>query len=165
MPTIDGPPVQGLERSVKLGEREYSCFVYGRRANQTTKLGIPLHGVAIDRNLALADSSIREFEPGEVPDSGRKVVDLTSKTQGSQSVLGQVGETIYRFVTHEQLVRMEKKLEAQKQDWDLIPSDRFPIFWNSIKRFRERRARWMDNRQRKGFDYPDRFLRHSRGSI
>src|SRR4029078_11986656 len=112
MPTIDGPPVKGIERAVKLGEHEYSCFVYGRRANQTTKLGIPLHGVAIDGKLALADSSHRELESGEVPDSKRKIVDLTSKTKATEPVLGQVGKTFYRFANHEQLMRAESKLES-----------------------------------------------------
>src|SRR5262249_12069450 len=49
-----------------------------------------------------------------VPTSGQRVIDLTSRATGSTSeqVLGQVGETIYRFADREQLMRMERKLEA-----------------------------------------------------
>jgi hypothetical protein len=115
LPALDGPAVKEMERTVQLGERHYFCFVYGRRAEQATKLGIPLHGVAIGNNLALAESSIRELEAGELPDPGQPVVDLTSKTEGSasaQSVLGEVGETIYRFASREQLRQAETKLEA-----------------------------------------------------
>lgn len=55
-------------RAVINGET-YSAHVYGDRKNQQTISDISLHGVAIDRELALSDSPLRIIEDGEtIPD-------------------------------------------------------------------------------------------------
>ena len=45
----------------------YSAHPYGRREAQLTKEGASLHGIALDRDLALHESPLRVLEPGEIP--------------------------------------------------------------------------------------------------
>jgi hypothetical protein len=114
LPAKGGPTVEAVQRRVGLNGQNYRAYVYGRRSNQTTKIGIPLHGVAIDGVLALSESSIRELETGEVLEPTKQRVDLTSTPQAptsGQLVLGEVGETVYRFRSREQLLAAEAKLE------------------------------------------------------
>lgn len=47
----------------------YSAHPYGRREAQLTKEGASLHGIALDRDLALHESPLRVLEPGEIPAS------------------------------------------------------------------------------------------------
>ena len=46
---------------------DYTAHPYGRRVEQLTKEGASLHGIALDRELALHESPLRVLEPGEVP--------------------------------------------------------------------------------------------------
>jgi Chitobiase/beta-hexosaminidase C-terminal domain/Gametolysin peptidase M11 len=116
LPRNGGPAVEPIQRFVRLGQQNYQACVYGRRLNQTTKYGIPLHGVTVDGVLALAESCVRELEASETPDPGKRIIDLTSSAHGTmapqQPVFGQVGETIYRFASRDQLVEAEAKLET-----------------------------------------------------
>ncbi len=64
------PPAGGrsgaeIKRSVVLAGFAYRAHVYGRRAEQATKLGASLHGIALDRDLALHESPVRAPEAGE----------------------------------------------------------------------------------------------------
>lgn len=116
MPAIGGPAVQPIERFVRLDGRTYRAYVYGRRANQTSKSGIPLSGITIGDVLALAESAVRELEPGETPKPGNPVVDVripsTQSAAGLAPVLGEIGGKIYRFASSEQLWQAETRLEA-----------------------------------------------------
>src|SRR5207253_5869216 len=56
---------QTVSRRAIVNAREYVAYVYGDRASQQTRSNISLHGVAIDGELALSDSPLRVFEPGE----------------------------------------------------------------------------------------------------
>lgn len=54
-----------LRRRVLLGGVTYTAHVYGRREAQTALDGALLHGIAMDRQLALHESPVRSLEPGE----------------------------------------------------------------------------------------------------
>lgn len=45
----------------------YTAYPYGRREAQLAKDGASLHGIALDRQLALHESPLRVLEPGEIP--------------------------------------------------------------------------------------------------
>lgn len=57
-------------RSVVVNGRSYAAYTFGRRDQQATKLGLPLHGIAIEGLLALAPSPFRELDPIEKADRG-----------------------------------------------------------------------------------------------
>ena len=57
--------VAAATRRALINSREYEAFVYGDRTSQHTRWNISLHGVAIDNEIALSDSPLRVFEPGE----------------------------------------------------------------------------------------------------
>ncbi len=57
--------VTRLERSVWIGSERFDAFVYGRREPQHTKIGLPLHGIAIDSALALTESPYRLLDATE----------------------------------------------------------------------------------------------------
>jgi uncharacterized delta-60 repeat protein len=52
-------------RYVTVGERSYRAHVYGRRLLQITKANLPVHGIASDDHLALAEEPVRVLEPEE----------------------------------------------------------------------------------------------------
>ncbi|MBI5771885.1 MAG: immunoglobulin domain-containing protein, partial [Verrucomicrobia bacterium] len=60
-----GLSTEPYHHAVEIDGREYPAFVYGRRAAQTTKHGLPLHGVMLDGVVALHESPLRLIEPGE----------------------------------------------------------------------------------------------------
>src|ERR1041385_7870618 len=57
-PALGGPHVEGLIYTVALNGRTYKAFVYGRRAAQGSKQGIPIHGIVLDGNLAVHESAL-----------------------------------------------------------------------------------------------------------
>ena len=52
------------EREVVIGADRYTAYVYGRRQAMTTKLAIPLSGIAIDGEMAVDEAPVRIIEGG-----------------------------------------------------------------------------------------------------
>ncbi|MHB8519925.1 MAG: immunoglobulin domain-containing protein, partial [Limisphaerales bacterium] len=111
-----GPAVEPVQRFVRLDGRTYRAHVYGRRISQTTKNGIPLHGIVLDGVLALHASALRPLDPDEAPDATKPTVDLSKADKqsaaASTSTLAEMGGKIYRFGSSEQLREAEARLEA-----------------------------------------------------
>lgn len=57
-----------ITRTLHVGDTRYRAFVYGRRLAVTTKTALPVHGIALDDALAVAESPIRRLPP--TPGSG-----------------------------------------------------------------------------------------------
>ncbi|MBI3828673.1 MAG: PKD domain-containing protein, partial [Planctomycetes bacterium] len=75
-----GPDMQSVVyRQVRVNGKTYNAHVYGRRSGQGTRMGIPLHGIAIGDRMALHESPIRVLEPGERPDPQKPVVNPDGK--------------------------------------------------------------------------------------
>ncbi|MBL9187944.1 MAG: hypothetical protein JNK23_10730 [Opitutaceae bacterium] len=55
----------GQWREALIGGATYTAHVYGRREAQTAVADGPLHGIALDRQLALHENPLRVLEPGE----------------------------------------------------------------------------------------------------
>ena len=58
------------DRAVVIGDQRYAAYTFGRRDQQTTKFGVPLHGMAIDGAVALAPLPYRELDPMEKAQRG-----------------------------------------------------------------------------------------------
>lgn len=112
----EGPSVEAIQRFVHLDGQTYRAYTYGRRSGETTKYGIPLHGVAVDGVLALDENALRELPLDEPPDVARAAVDLRTpaeKSAGTAAViLAEMGGKTYRFATREQLRQAEALIEA-----------------------------------------------------
>lgn len=62
-----GPrPERSLWRKVALEGERYEAHVYGERLGQPTQWGVPLHGIALGKELALAESGLRRLEAAEL---------------------------------------------------------------------------------------------------
>jgi hypothetical protein len=61
--SLSGQPV--VRREVRIGDQHYRAFVYGRRLAQPCRSQIPLHGIALDGNLAVAAEPVRLLDPEE----------------------------------------------------------------------------------------------------
>jgi hypothetical protein len=115
LPATNGPAVEPIQRFVHLNGQTYRASVYGRRLGETTKTGIPLHGIVLDGVMALHEDALRELEADETPGPASPVVDLRNaadKAANPPSILGEMGNRIYRFASIEQLRRVEATLEA-----------------------------------------------------
>ena len=60
-----GRAAPAVQRSVQLGRRSYQAYVYGGLKRFGTVDDLYMHGIAVNGSLALADSPVRELEPGE----------------------------------------------------------------------------------------------------
>lgn len=113
---IGRPLVDPIQRFVKLNERTYRTYLYGRRTGQTTKHGIPLHGIALDDMLALHPNALRELASGETPQFGQATVDLRVPAEKAgrptPPVLANMGGKIYGFASVEQLRQAELRIAA-----------------------------------------------------
>ena len=69
---------QPYSRSVTSDDgTSWNAFVYGARASQRTLSKASLNGISVGRDMAVADSPVRQLEAGERPNpSGREVVDI-----------------------------------------------------------------------------------------
>jgi hypothetical protein len=115
LPAINGPAVEPIQRLVQLNGQTYRASVYGRRLGETTKFGIPLHGIVLDGVMAGHEDALRELETDETPGTASPVIDRRSaadKAANQPSVLGEMGNRIYRFASREQLRQIEARLEA-----------------------------------------------------
>jgi len=115
LPATNGPAVEPIQRFVQLNGQTYRASVYGRRLGETTKFSIPLHGIVLDGVMAVHEDALRELEADESPGPASPVTDLrnaTEKAANLPSVLGEMGNRIYRFASREQLRRVEARLEA-----------------------------------------------------
>jgi hypothetical protein len=113
---LGGPPVEATQRFVELNGHTYKANVYGRRAGETTKHGIPLHGIAIDDVLALHENALRELEPGELPDVTKTVLDLRAAeeklTSTALPVLAEMGSKVYGFASAAKMQQAELRVQA-----------------------------------------------------
>lgn len=60
---LSGSP---LARKVVMDGRRFVASTYGQRLFQPTQFGVPLHGIAVDDQMALAESPIRRLERTEL---------------------------------------------------------------------------------------------------
>jgi hypothetical protein len=119
LPAQGGPAVESIQRFVRLDGRIYRAYVYGWRSSQTTKEGIPLHGVAVGDNLALHESVLRELEHDEVPDPTIPIIDLRTSAErvvaGLTPTLAETGGKVYHFASPKHLREAEARLEAAEE--------------------------------------------------
>jgi len=52
-------------RTVRLGGRTFRAFVYGRRLAEVSRTGIPLHGIALEGNMAVSSEPLRRLTAAE----------------------------------------------------------------------------------------------------
>ena len=62
-----------IERTARIGGRTYRVHAYGAALSLHTRAAVPLHGIALDGELALLDSPLRRLEDGERPDPRKPV--------------------------------------------------------------------------------------------
>ena len=118
-----GIGVEPVRRFVTVDGVKYRASVYGRRAAQASKQGIPLHGVVLDGVIALHESSLREVESGETLAANRKL--LTARNFGqraSAATVAEVGGKLYRFASSEAEREAEKQLEAAEAGLQPLPT-------------------------------------------
>lgn len=109
-PKMQAPPYTRVVETDK-GEL-YRAYVYGRRATQRTISTASLHGIAVQDAMAVLDSSVRELEPGEVPQPGdREVVEKcpisgieTEITRNADGSLPEVSESTPAFETPKRVI-------------------------------------------------------------
>ena len=119
---VDGDNSGTIMKSVRIGGGTYRAYAYGRRAGQTTKRGIPLHGIALDGDLALHESSLEEITAGIAIESGKSIVDLSHRTQSQVEVFAEMGGVLYRFPSRAQLVEAERRIEIAETGFGPEPS-------------------------------------------
>ena len=113
-------------RTVTLDGKKYEAYVYGRRAYQGTKLGIPMHGIAIGNKLALHESPLRQADTGETAAPGQIKADLRSSTEKSGSTLVEVAGKYYVTASAEKAMELESRLitaEAGLTPHPVTPAD------------------------------------------
>ena len=126
IPRTGGPAVESIQKFVQLNGHTYRAYVYGRRLGETTKHGIPMHGVVIDDAIALHENGLRTLADGETTDPTGPVVDLRTPAEKAAVALppvrAEMGGTIYGFATPEQMQAAEVRIEAAEAGLGPNPS-------------------------------------------
>ncbi len=103
-----------VRRYVCLNGQTYSAYVYGRRSGQTTKYGIPLHGVALEGQAALSENALEELETGTPLPAEKRLVDLSGlaadQTGPETPLMADAGDRIYRFRSAREWRQAESRL-------------------------------------------------------
>lgn len=104
-------PTLSVTRFVRLGNVHFHAYVYGRRLGETTKRGIPLHGIVVDGALALHESAIRQLEGDENAVTSSPG---SSYSQGNSTgdVLAEVGGITYRLKSSDEMSDVEARIDA-----------------------------------------------------
>ncbi len=64
-----GPGESAVSHRAVIGKERYRAFVYGRRMDQPTRRGIPLHGIALDGRMAVSEWPARVLEAVETDEA------------------------------------------------------------------------------------------------
>lgn len=88
-------------RQLNLNGKTYRAFVYGRRLTQSTQYEIPLHGVALDGDIAVHEKVFDEVEKG----------DVTNRVVANDEVVSKARGKISRFAPHTEFDRAEATFE------------------------------------------------------
>ncbi|MBC8002622.1 MAG: carboxypeptidase regulatory-like domain-containing protein [Opitutaceae bacterium] len=108
------PPV---DRFATLNDKVYHAYVYGQRVTQTSRQNTPLHGVAINDQLAIHESPVRVLEPGEIVDSRLVVTNPDeicgiSKLPSNRAAAAQVGNEIVYLCTGSHIAAFSEQQAA-----------------------------------------------------
>jgi hypothetical protein len=108
-----------IERSVRIDGKTYRAGVYGRRLGMTSKVSIPLHGIAIGRVMAVHESPVREMEAGESPDPEAPLGTPTKRcplcgADASAGIDAEIGGVLFYFDTRAHLKQYTDKVEEQE---------------------------------------------------
>ena len=87
-----GPKAPALWRTVTLGDRLYVAHVYGRRLDEPSRQGIPIHGIVVENQMAVDENPVRILDPGEseaalVGDPVCGVAGWTASTYGTTTAV------------------------------------------------------------------------------
>ena len=113
--------IPGVMRKVVMDGRRFNASAYGQRLFQPTQFGVPLHGIAVDDQMAVAESPIRRLEASEMAELGLNVraplcaLDNAALAQSGEDggVVGIAGERLAICLrTQEPVIR--KSLPAQE---------------------------------------------------
>jgi hypothetical protein len=91
-----------VERSVVVDGTRYDAHVFGRRSRVATKTGLPLHGIVLDRTMALEETAYRVLDDGEKASLGLAADRLAVNIGGHVVALSASGE----------LAALEERLNA-----------------------------------------------------
>lgn len=104
-----------FQRHAQVNGGTYEARVYGRRVEQTTKYGIPLHGIELDGVLALSENVLRRLEPGESTGPGRRILDLRDpdrRALSAELIQAEAGDAILWFGSVAEMNDYEARLRA-----------------------------------------------------
>ena len=91
-----------IDRTVVVGDERFEAAVFGRRTAQHTKFGLPLHGIAVDERLALADAPFRRLDAAE----------LAARGLDTDALAVAVGPEVVVLPDEAALARLERELVA-----------------------------------------------------
>jgi len=110
-------------RTLRIGDKAYQTFVYGRRRTLTTKRCLPVFGIAIDGQLALHERPVRLLEPGESIPVGAKIAnpDKVCPVSGRKArggVIALAGDTVYYLCHNGHIEGVESALMGPEDSLD-----------------------------------------------
>jgi hypothetical protein len=108
------------QHRVILADGVYDAFVYGRRAGLTTKLGVALQGIALERQVALWENPVQLLDRAEVAAVQRLLPDgnpptrswLTGEPLVGEPLAGLVGGKVHYFASVEELQKVSQTIAA-----------------------------------------------------
>ncbi|QJE95801.1 RICIN domain-containing protein [Luteolibacter luteus] len=126
-PGMDGEGGASVIDYARVEGQSYEAFRYGKRTNTPYVNGASLHGVAIDKQLAVLDSPLRSLEPGEkiqgstvneyCPVSEETVAKPTAATVAAEEkTVFQIGTDLYGTCEPAHVTNVESAIVAGEQN-------------------------------------------------
>lgn len=117
-------------RDVRIGDKTYVAWVYRRRLSQVSQLSIPIHGIALDGQLAVHVDPVRALEPEEVVAASRAGAIVREQICGvsgrpsnyrNQEISADIGGEIVHFCGVDHLRLVNEQLTAAEGNNDTAP--------------------------------------------
>ena len=108
-----------VQRTIVLDGQVFFVSAYGRRAGVPSKKLLAVHGIAIDRYLAVYAAPVRALEAGETIPEGAKIgnpnkICPISGKDATKGVIGDVGGVFFYFLSAKELEEFATKIERQE---------------------------------------------------
>lgn len=116
--SADGKTAPVVKHFATINGKTFEASVYGRRSRQVSSKLIPLHGIAIGRNLAIHEDAVRPIEPGELnlPDPAQATcpVSQQNSTVNNTPIPVDVGGEVVYLCSGGHIMALNQSLAGQE---------------------------------------------------
>ncbi|MCI0539318.1 MAG: hypothetical protein L0Z50_29270, partial [Verrucomicrobiales bacterium] len=117
---------RSIVRQAVIGNRTFEVYVRGLRGNLKTTKNLSMHGIAVDRTMALSASPLRLLESGEAPAPGKPLEDTRCPISRRQTMAAgwivETGTRTYRMCSATHIADLDTVLATAERNNAPVPA-------------------------------------------